>query len=225
MDVSGLTYREFAGKIGYSHTTVNNYSKGTDQPSGRFLEALADKLPDETRRAGYNKDSLLDLLAQAQGFAPRTGKPPGEERRPTRAAGWLPLVGASACGPWLEIIKEGGDDDGGDWMLVGRKASSIPNAFLVTARGDSMTGETPSGRVINDGDILLVDPTREASNGRVALVIRGSETTIKVFHRTKSEVVLVPTNPKHKTITVKAGEWKRENARAFPVRLLEFESL
>ena len=63
--------------------------------------------------------------------------------------------------------------------------------FALEVKGDSMIDA-----MVNDGDILIMKPAREASNGEmVAVRINQDETTLKYFHREGDRVRLQPANP------------------------------
>jgi len=63
--------------------------------------------------------------------------------------------------------------------------------FALEVKGDSMIDA-----MVNDGDIVIMKPAREANNGEmVAVRINQDETTLKYFHREGDRVRLQPANP------------------------------
>ena len=70
--------------------------------------------------------------------------------------------------------------------------------FFVRASGDSMIGAG-----IHDGDILVVDRSLEAKDGKVVVVALDGELTVKRLHQAKGKLQLMPENPKYQPITVK----------------------
>lgn len=68
--------------------------------------------------------------------------------------------------------------------------------FFVRARGDSMLGAG-----IHDGDLLVVDRSLEASDGKVVIVSINGELTVKRLRQSKWESWLVPENPDYPSIT------------------------
>ncbi len=71
------------------------------------------------------------------------------------------------------------------------------STFLVRASGDSM---------INAGifpdDILIVDRSLKAENGKVVIAVMDNELTVKRYKTNGKKIVLEPENPKYKPITV-----------------------
>lgn len=79
----------------------------------------------------------------------------------------------------------------------------LPNptqTFLVQVCGDSMTG---CG--IQPGDILTVDRTIQATNGRVVIAVLDGEMTVKRFKKEGSQVFLMPENPDYQPIEILEG--------------------
>lgn len=69
--------------------------------------------------------------------------------------------------------------------------------YLLIVNGDSMAGNLESG------DLVLVDPDGQWTNGKVVVVRVEHETTVKRIFRDNDKVRLVPDNKKHKAIEVK----------------------
>ena len=67
--------------------------------------------------------------------------------------------------------------------------------FFVRARGDSMIGAG-----IHDGDLLVVDRSLEASDGKVVIVSINGELTVKRLRQTKQKSWLTPENPDYPSI-------------------------
>lgn len=89
------------------------------------------------------------------------------------------------------------------------------SAFGLVAQGDSMSP------MINQGDIVVVSPNRELISGDVACIIKGNESTIKVFEDKGSFIVLRPINPNYEVQILdkkEAEKLERENKlRLYPV--------
>ena len=67
--------------------------------------------------------------------------------------------------------------------------------FFVRARGDSMIGAG-----IHDGDLLVVDRSLEATNGKVVIVSINGELTVKRLRKAKGRTWLTPENPDYPPI-------------------------
>lgn len=71
--------------------------------------------------------------------------------------------------------------------------------FALEVQGDSMIDA-----MINDGDIVIMKPAREALNGEMVAVWMNSdnETTLKYFYRENGRIRLQPANPAYKPIII-----------------------
>ena len=69
--------------------------------------------------------------------------------------------------------------------------------FFVRARGDSMI---EAG--IHDGDLLVVDRSVEATDGKVVIVSVNGELTVKRLRRSKGKSWLLPENPDYPPIAL-----------------------
>jgi len=71
--------------------------------------------------------------------------------------------------------------------------------FALEVQGDSMIDA-----MINDGDIVIMKPAREALNGEMVAVWMNSdnETTLKYFYRENGRIRLQPANPAYQPIII-----------------------
>jgi DNA polymerase V len=81
--------------------------------------------------------------------------------------------------------------------LIGDKAAT----FIVRARGDSMIGAG-----IHDGDLLIVDRSIEARDGRVVIAIVEGNFTVKRLRRQAGRCWLEAANEKFATLEIKDEE-------------------
>lgn len=84
-----------------------------------------------------------------------------------------------------------------DTFEVQRYISASDDMFGVYVRGDSMKDAQ-----LATGDLLFVDPKRDAQNGVIVVALVEGEPTVKWFYREGSMVRLVPANKKYKPIVV-----------------------
>lgn len=73
--------------------------------------------------------------------------------------------------------------------------------YFVRATGDSMTGDQ-----IGEGNILIVDCSHEAVEGKICVVWHNGEHTVKRVHYAHPLVVLMPSNPKYAPIYVQPDD-------------------
>jgi repressor LexA len=102
------------------------------------------------------------------------------------AAVELPLLGSVAAGIPIEAITD-------------NETIAVPEDFLtrggehyvLRVKGDSMVDEQ-----IRDGDFVIVNARRTASNGEMVVALVGGESaTVKKFYRENGRVRLQPANP------------------------------
>ena len=67
-----------------------------------------------------------------------------------------------------------------------------PGVYLVRADGDSMTGV-----VIFDKDVMVVDKGRDAENGNVIIASVNNKPLVKLYYREPEQVIPHSANPKY----------------------------
>lgn len=73
--------------------------------------------------------------------------------------------------------------------------------FMVRVSGDSMIGAG-----IAEGDILIVDRSEEAADGRIVVAVLDGEMTVKRLHVRKGQLVLRPENPNYAELVIREGQ-------------------
>lgn len=101
----------------------------------------------------------------------------------------VPIVGNVAAGS--PILAEQNIED--HLMLSPEIAQE--GWFLLKVRGDSMVNAA-----ILDGDLVLVRPKQEASNGEIVVALIDDEATVKRFQRSNGRVQLLAENPAYAPI-------------------------
>ena len=101
----------------------------------------------------------------------------------------VPIVGHVAAG--VPILAEQNIED----HLMLSPAIAQEGWFLLKVRGDSMINAA-----ILDGDLVLVRPKQEASNGEIVVALIDDEATVKRFHRANGRVELIAENPAYAPI-------------------------
>ena len=101
----------------------------------------------------------------------------------------IPVVGSVAAG--TPILAEQNIED----HLMLSPDIAQEGWFLLKVRGDSMINAA-----ILDGDLVLVRPRQEASNGQIVVALVEEEATVKRFHRENGRVELLAENPAYETI-------------------------
>ena len=110
----------------------------------------------------------------------------------------LPVAEGGICAGFpspAQDYMEGGID-------LNRELVKNPAAtFFGRVKGDSMTGAG-----IDDGDLIVIDKSLEASEGDIAVCFLDGEFTLKRIHIEKDVLWLVPENPKYRKIKVTADQ-------------------
>ena len=110
-----------------------------------------------------------------------------EEQR--RGAVAIPVVGSVAAGQ--PILAEQNIED---HVLLSKDVAQ-EGWFMLKVRGDSMINAG-----ILDGDMVLVRPQQEASNGSVVVALVDGDATVKRFEKANGHVKLIAENPAYEPI-------------------------
>ena len=70
--------------------------------------------------------------------------------------------------------------------------------FYARVSGDSMIGAG-----LQDGDLLVIDRSKNPENGKIAICLIDGEFTVKRIKKEKSKLYLMPENKKYKPIELK----------------------
>ena len=70
--------------------------------------------------------------------------------------------------------------------------------FYARVSGDSMVGAG-----LDDGDLLVIDRSKNPENGKIAICLVDGEFTVKRIKKEKNKLYLIPENKKYKPIELK----------------------
>tara|TARA_B100000925_G_scaffold287948_1_gene268087 strand:+ start:2408 stop:2842 length:435 start_codon:yes stop_codon:yes gene_type:complete len=70
--------------------------------------------------------------------------------------------------------------------------------FYARVSGDSMVGAG-----LNDGDLLVIDRSKDPENGKIAVCLVDGDFTVKRIKKEKNKLYLVPENKRYKPIELK----------------------
>ena len=70
--------------------------------------------------------------------------------------------------------------------------------FYARVSGDSMVGAG-----LDDGDLLVIDRSKNLENGKIAICLVDGEFTVKRIKKEKNKLYLIPENKKYKPIELK----------------------
>jgi repressor LexA len=139
----------------------------------------------------WNHSRSLELTEEG-----RRAMTPRPEATAGAGVAELPLLGRIAAGSPIEAIED-------------RETLEVPESMLgrgpaygLRVQGDSMIEDH-----IQDGDYVVVEQRRTASNGEtVVALIRGEETTLKKFYREADRIRLQPANERLEPIYADPAE-------------------
>ena len=108
----------------------------------------------------------------------------------------VPLISWVQAGDWRNLVDNFHAGEAERWVATNAKVGK--HSFALRIVGDSMTnpGGTPS---FPEGTIIIVDPEREAANGKYVVVRQKSDTecTFKQLVRDAGKHYLKPLNPRY----------------------------
>ena len=183
--------REICSQAGISSTSVVNY----------YLEQLEEMNYIERDRRISRGVRLLKPLDEASQSVSRRLKEAAD-----RASELLqiPIMGRITAGDLIPVPSSDFDYYDSESkieipqsQLPGREKGK--DLFALEVQGDSMIDA-----MVNDGDIVILKPAQEASNGEMVAIWRTDkdETTLKYFFRENGHVRLQPANPTMKPIII-----------------------
>ncbi len=108
---------------------------------------------------------------------------------PEKPVTYINLYGLAQCGPRGSIL----DDSPIDRIAVSSRLVTFPivDAFMVKARGDSMSPK------INDGDFIIAKRAKMATSGSMVVCVNDGEALIKIYKKDKRDVILSSLNQKY----------------------------
>jgi SOS-response transcriptional repressor LexA len=190
MKEAGITQDRLAEAIGKTQGAIGHWLNGRRQPSVEEIASIMKVI------------GLKELVLNADGTVnwPDEGQGNAVKPRPHIEAKRYPLISWVSAGQWAEAIEPYSINEIDKWPET--TANADEKSFWLEVRGDSMT--SPSGLSIPEGMIILVDPSIEATNGRlvVAKLDSDNEATFKRYIVDAGNKYLKPLNPSYNMISI-----------------------
>ena len=105
----------------------------------------------------------------------------------------IPIIGRVAAGQ--PILAE--ENVEGTFSIQKSLINGKSDCFALRVKGDSMINAG-----IFEGDVVIVNPQKEANNGEIIVALLGNEATLKRFERKNGKIALIPENDKYDKIKV-----------------------
>jgi len=215
----GLIQEDLARLVGINRGYVGAIETGRYIPAANVLVKLAEVLgenPSEYLEYRIREHKTVESKAWTHLTRDSAWKAAlSPEHAPTvsgRATRTIPVINIVECGNWADFSDL--DYPVGIGKEFAYTDSVDPNAFFLTAHGDSMENE------IFDGDELLIEPNTDVENGDIVLARIDEGCMVKRFERLDENTVLLKAqNSKYQTIIVRAAD--HPEFKCFPVMKIQ----
>ncbi len=177
----GLTQKQMAMALKVTLRSYQKYEYGDALPSESVLELLSLKFD-------VNPDWVLTGEGEKFRKEPEGWPPPGALK-----VGQIPVYGHVPAG-WPEKIEA--REKPLSYIYVPKDWIS-PGTIALIVQGDSMAP------TLKNGEIVLVEPVSSPpKDGTIVVASWNGEYTIKEIRRTNDKILLIPHNPRFRTIEV-----------------------
>lgn len=186
-----LSEGELGRRSGVPQPTIHRIvTKAVASPRHDNVEKIARALKVSSNwlwKGGEHKDPNPDHANQPS--APESNVEPGPAIK-----GYVPLISWVQAGAWCEISDVRTLDDAEIWLPCA--ASHSRQTYALRVRGLSMYNQHER-RSFRDGDIIFVDPAKDAENGSlvIAKLVDSQEATFKQLVMEGKRRFLKPLNP------------------------------
>lgn len=174
----GFTQEGLGALAGITGVQVSRLEAGKQSPSFQTLTALAAALGVAT------SELLAPVDANHLPGRNINGLPKQPAKVAPAVASFLPLLGIVPGGPLMHVS----NTDVVPYPVPEELVRSYPNAFVVKVSGDSMSP------VIQDGDVVVVDPTLGWRQGSTIVAEVDGEVTVKCIGEVDGKPALIPNN-------------------------------
>lgn len=109
----------------------------------------------------------------------------------------IPIIGRVAAGQ--PILAE--ENIEGTFNIQSSLINGKANCFALKVKGDSMINAG-----IFEGDVVIINPQKEANNGEIIVALIDNEATLKRFERKKGNISLIPENDNYTPIAINKND-------------------
>jgi repressor LexA len=172
------TIRAFTAERGYP-PSVREIGERVGLSSSSTVQSHLKTLE---RRGLLRRDPTKPRALVASGDA--KSRPLDFARGDSGKVAYLPIVGKVAAGVPITAV-----ENVEDTFALPAGFVRDPNAFILKVSGDSMIEAA-----ILDGDLVVVKPAPDATNGEIVVAMLDGEATVKRFYREPGRIRLQPEN-------------------------------
>lgn len=170
----GWDQRKLAKQTGLSEGTISYYISNKRSPKFQFLARIAHVLD----------KSISYFIDEEKPESQKAGRKTNQRLVPVFDLPFIKFIN------WNE-----GSYPRGIYPLAEPTDSGDPNAFLIRARGENMTGRIDDERSIIDNDLLLIEPTRKPLDGDICIChYENHGIRVEKFKKHQKESFLIPLN-------------------------------
>lgn len=175
---------DMARALGKTTATISRWWNGDIVPGQKNMMALSEYF---SCNIDWLKNGIGEIypngkpLRELPNFSPA---PP-----PRNAPRQIPIISWVQAGDWQDVFDPYQPGYAEDWITT--TETTHPNAFGLAIHGDSMEPE------FQEGDIITVDPGREAISGSYVVAKNGQEATFKQLVIDGNNVYLKPLNTRY----------------------------
>ena len=105
----------------------------------------------------------------------------------------IPIIGRVAAGH--PILAE--ENIEGTFKIQSNLINGKADCFALKVKGDSMINAG-----IFEGDVVIINPQKDANNGEIIVAMLDNEATLKRFERKNGNISLIPENDKYEPIVI-----------------------
>ncbi len=204
-----ITQRELAKKAQTTNPTISAWEKGTDLPSLSMGKRIAKAL-------GLPENELLNLLEKD-----RNERDKEDLKRKLKSLDAnidfktdpsssiiihepikdyelnkvnlirIPILGQVPAGPLREVLPKL-RSEAEEFEYIPSDGIFNPDLMF----GLHVSGESMSGKDINDGDVIIIDTNIQPTNGDIVVAMVNDSVTVKTFYRTGDILTLQSANAK-----------------------------
>ena len=191
----GLTQEELANKMGLTRGAVTHYLAGRRVPPLKQFQKLASILKTDP--------AWLQFGSNAKNISAPIKKTEKHEKITSKYYP-IPILSWNQAAQFIDVSKIKKDEIK-EWLSY--YFTDHPRWYALRIKGDSMIASVGHGKTFHEGDIIIVDPDKDAKHGDfvIAVLPRAKEVTFKQYVQDGGIHYLKPLNPQYPITQIDKG--------------------